>query len=300
MQTEIKKTGLVKIGSIEFEGIEGGFGENKKCILAKDIAKIHNRELYHINELINGNINKFKFNIDIIELLGIGFDDTKLKELGFSQQAINSYKGLRNKGKVAGIYLLSERGYAKLLKFMDDDLSYDLYEQLLDNYFRLRQEVKNLISNKDELLLNIIKSNGQTELAINLNKYEQEYVKPLENNLQETSTKLTYKQEVINGMTNNLKLQTQRQFLNDIIRMKGVEKIRDRWNMLYEFYNKQNHINIKARYEAYNLTNPSNKVKSVLEYIDTVENKIPELYKLAVKLFEADFKDKLQKYLDLI
>jgi hypothetical protein len=297
---EIKKTGLVKIGSIEFEGIEGGFGEGKKCILAKDIAKIHGKELYHINELINNNLDKFKKDIDIIDILGIGFDDTYLKELGFSQQALNSYKGLKAKGKITGIYLLSERGYAKLLKFMDDDLSYDLYEQLLDNYFRLRQEVKNIISNKDELLLNIIKSNGQTELAINLNKYEQEYVRPLENNLQETSNKLTYKQEVINGMTNNLKLQTQRQFLNDIIRMKGVDKIRDRWNMLYEFYNKTNHINIKARYEAYNLTNPGNKVKSVLEYVDMIENKIPELYKLAVKLFEADFKDKLQKYLDLI
>ena len=228
-------------------------------------------------------------NIDIINLksaMAVNHSD-----VGYTQNAWNASKS---------VYLLSERGYSKLLKFLDDDLSYDLYEQLLDNYFRLRQEVKNIISNKDELLLNIIKSSGQTELAINLNKYEQEYVRPLENNLQETSNKLTYKQEVINGMTNNLKLQTQRQFLNDIIRMKGVDKIRDRWNMLYEFYNKTNHINIKARYEAYNLTNPGNKVKSVLEYVDMIENKIPEIYKLAVKLFEADFKDKLQKYLDLI
>ena len=286
---EIKKTGLVKIGSIEFEGIEGGFGEGKKCILAKDIAKIHNQPLGEINRRINENLEKFKENIDIINLkfaMAVNHSD-----VGYTQNAWNASKS---------VYLLSERGYSKLLKFLDDDLSYDLYEQLLDNYFRLRQEVKNIISNKDELLLNIIKSSGQTELAINLNKYEQEYVRPLENNLQETSNKLTYKQEVINGMTNNLKLQTQRQFLNDIIRMKGVDKIRDRWNMLYEFYNKTNHINIKARYEAYNLTNPGNKVKSVLEYVDMIENKIPELYKLAVKLFEADFKDKLQKYLDLI
>lgn len=297
---EIKKTGLVKIGSIEFEGIEGGFGEGKKCILAKDIAKIHNKEPRAINQLINNNIDKFKEKIDIIDLFVVIKNDQDFLDLGFNKISLASIKREKEKGNRAGIYLLSERGYAKLLKFMDDELSYDLYEQLLDNYFRLRQEVKNMISNKYELLLNIIKSSGKTELAINLNKYEQEYVRPLENNLQETSNKLTYKQEVINGMTNNLKLQTQRQFLNDIIRMKGVEKIRDRWNMLYEFYNKTNHINIKARYEAYNLTNPGNKVKSVLEYVDMIENKIPEIYKLAVKLFEADFKDKLQKYLDLI
>ena len=56
---EIKKTGLVKIGNVEFEGIEGGFGENKKCILAKNIAKIHGKEPRVINQLINNNIDKF-------------------------------------------------------------------------------------------------------------------------------------------------------------------------------------------------------------------------------------------------
>lgn len=71
----------------------GGFGKDKKSMLVKDIANIHNRKIYHINELINNNRNRFKNNVDIIDLLGIGLNDTELKDFGFSQQTINSYRG---------------------------------------------------------------------------------------------------------------------------------------------------------------------------------------------------------------
>ena len=75
---------MVKIGNVEFEGIEGGFGENKKCILAKDIAKIHGKEPRVINQLINNNINKFKENIDIIDLFVVIQNDQDFLNLGFN------------------------------------------------------------------------------------------------------------------------------------------------------------------------------------------------------------------------
>ena len=56
----LKLLGTIKIGKFGFTGIEGGFGENKKSMLVKDIAIIHNRKLKHINELINNNKNRFK------------------------------------------------------------------------------------------------------------------------------------------------------------------------------------------------------------------------------------------------
>lgn len=40
---ELKVLGTEKIGNFEFTGIEGGFGENKKAMLVKDIATIHDR-----------------------------------------------------------------------------------------------------------------------------------------------------------------------------------------------------------------------------------------------------------------
>ena len=283
---ELKKTGLVKINNYEFEGIEGGFGENKKCILAKDIAKIHGKEIYHINELINNNLEKFKENIDIIDILGIGLDDTYLKSLGFSQQALNSYKGLKNKGKKSGIYLLSERGYAKLLKFMDDELSYDLYEQLLDNYFRLRQEIKQ-ISKQDEMLLKIINSNSKEELASNMTEYQLEYVKPLE-------LENSRKQQLIDGMTNHIKGKSQRQMINEIIRRKGIGEIKERWDILYNYYEKEKHMNLSERVENYNSKQPKKKDNvNKIEYIENVICDMQTLYELAVKIFETDFASNL-------
>lgn len=283
---ELKKIGLVKINNYEFEGIEGGFGENKKCILAKDIAKIHGKELKHINELINNNFDKFKNNVDIIELLGVGFDDTYFKELGFSQQSLNSYRGMLKKGLQTGIYLLSERGYAKLLKFMDDELSYDLYEQLLDNYFRLRQEIKQ-ISKQDKLLLKIINSNSKEELASNMTEYQLEYVKPLE-------LENSRKQQLIDGMTNHIKGKSQRQMINEIIRRKGIGEIKERWDILYNYYEKEKHMNLSERVENYNSKQPKKKDNvNKIEYIENVICDMQTLYELAVKIFETDFASNL-------
>lgn len=283
---ELKKTGLVKINNYEFEGIEGGFGENKKCILAKDIAKIHGKELKHINELINNNFDKFKNDVDIIELLGVGFNDTYLKELGFSQQSLNSYRGMLKKGLQTGIYLLSERGYSKLLKFMDDELSYDLYEQLLDNYFRLRQEIQQ-ISKQDKLLLKIINSNSKKELASNMTEYQLEYVKPLE-------LENSRKQQLIDGMTNHIKGKSQRQMINEIIRRKGIGEIKERWDILYNYYEKEKHMNLSERVENYNSKQPKKKDNvNKIEYIENVICDMQTLYELAVKIFETDFASNL-------
>lgn len=283
---ELKKTGLVKINNYEFEGIEGGFGENKKCILAKDIAKIHGKELKHINELINNNFDKFKNNVDIIELLRVGFNDTYFKELGFSQQSLNSYRGMLKKGLQTGIYLLSERGYAKLLKFMDDELSYDLYEQLLDNYFRLRQEIKQ-ISKQDEMLLKIINSNSKEELASNMTEYQLEYVKPLE-------LENSRKQQLIDGMTNHIQGKSQRQMINEIIRRKGINEIKERWDILYNYYEKEKHMNLSERVENYNSKQPKKKDNvNKIEYIENVICDMQTLYELAVKIFETDFASNL-------
>jgi toxin-antitoxin system, toxin component, bro family len=283
---ELKKTGLVKINNYEFEGIEGGFGENKKCILAKDIAKIHGKELKHINELINNNFDKFKNDVDIIELLGVGFNDTYFKELGFSQQSLNSYRGMLKKGLQTGIYLLSERGYSKLLKFMDDELSYDLYEQLLDNYFRLRQEIQQ-ISKQDKLLLKIINSNSKEELASNMTEYQLEYVKPLE-------LENSRKQQLIDGMTNHIKGKSQRQMINEIIRRKGIGEIKERWDILYNYYEKEKHMNLSERVENYNSKQPKKKDNvNKIEYIENVICDMQTLYELAVKIFETDFASNL-------
>lgn len=272
---ELKKTGLVKINNYEFEGIEGGFGENKKAISAADIAKIHRRELKEVNKLINNNRDKFKDFVDVIDLLSDKNFEVILNNLGLKTSNGQKYA-----------YILSERGYAKLLKFMDDELSYDLYEQLLDNYFRLRQEIKQ-ISKQDEMLLKIINSNSKEELASNMTEYQLEYVKPLE-------LENSRKQQLIDGMTNHIKGKSQRQMINEIIRRKGINEIKERWDILYNYYEKEKHINLSERVENYNSKQPKKKDNvNKIEYIENVICDMQTLYELAVKIFETDFASNL-------
>lgn len=165
----------------------------------------------------------------------------------------------------------------------------------------LEKALMTIMTDKDKLLLDIMKSNSEAEIAANVAKYEMTYVKPLENRVEIAEKTVEHKKEVISCLTDEFKLMTQRQFLNEIIRMKGNDSnlIRERWKLLYSFYEKQKKINLSVRFDTYNSIHKP-KLKSKLQYIDEILRDIPTLYKVAVKTFEADFKDKLNKYIDAI
>jgi len=165
----------------------------------------------------------------------------------------------------------------------------------------LEKALMTIMTDKDKLLLDIMKSNSEAEIAANVAKYEMTYVKPLENRVEIAEKTVEHKKEVISCLTDEFKLMTQRQFLNEIIRMKDNDSnlIRERWKLLYGFYEKQKKINLSVRFDTYNSIHKP-KLKSKLQYIDEILRDIPTLYKVAVKTFEADFKDKLNKYIDAI
>ena len=155
MNNQLKVLGTKHIGKITFTGIEGGFGPGKKAILAKDTARIHNQPVGEINRRINNNRKWFKDGVDIIDLKSVMAQNHN--EIGFTQNAWNRAKN---------IYLLSERGYAKLLKIMDDDRAWDIYDELVDNYFNMRvaiKENKPAIVNQERLA--IMKDNSATRRA---------------------------------------------------------------------------------------------------------------------------------------
>lgn len=126
---------------VEIPNIEGGFGEGRKSMLAKDIAQFHDKKNKYVNEAINNNIDKFRLGVDYIDLkqtddeLVVDIIDSEI----LSQNSVNASNN---------IYLLSERGYAKLIKIFNDDLSWERYDQLLDNYFDNRQELKEVKETK--------------------------------------------------------------------------------------------------------------------------------------------------------
>lgn len=157
MENQLKVLGTEHIGKIKFTGIEGGFGPGKKAMLIRDIALIHKQTVGNINLLINRNRKRFKDGIDIIDLKTNQNFAIVLSKSGFTQNQINAS---------SHIYLLSERGYAKLLKIMDDDKAWEIYDELVDNYFNMRvaiKENKPAIVNQERLA--IMKDNSATRRA---------------------------------------------------------------------------------------------------------------------------------------
>lgn len=126
----IKVNGLINIEGMKFHNIEGGFAEGKKAMLVKEVANIHSRQEAHINELINNNIKRFKEGVDIINLLGSENFKIVVDDLG-----------LRTSNRQKYSYLVSERGYSKLLKILEDDFAWEQYDKLVDGYFNMREQV---------------------------------------------------------------------------------------------------------------------------------------------------------------
>lgn len=154
---DLKVLGKERVGGFEFTGVEGGFGEDKKAMLVKDIAVIHGTTVRRINEVINRNRKRFRDGVDIIDLLSNKNFAVVLNDSGFTQNQINASNN---------IYLLSERGYAKLLKILEDDKAWEIYDELVDNYFNMRQTIKTdnktLVANKR---LEIMEENAKTRKA---------------------------------------------------------------------------------------------------------------------------------------
>ena len=126
---EVQITGVQSFMGKEIPVVEGGFGEGKRSILVRELGQIHTMKIGNINQRINDNRKRFKDGVDIIDLK-VSCTSDVLLNMGFNQSQINASKH---------IYLLSERGYAKLIKIMDTPLAWEVYNRLIDEYFTMRK-----------------------------------------------------------------------------------------------------------------------------------------------------------------
>ena len=108
---------------------------------------------------------------------------------------------------------------------------------------------------------------------------------------------LDYKEDIIVGLTDEIDVAEKRQILNRVVKHKGAN-YRERWNELYKNFEMKYHVDIKRRMDSYNKDNKP-KIKSKIDYIDKVMNKIPELYEIATKLYESDIKTLVQQMYNL-
>lgn len=218
--------GMVMVANREIPDIEGGFGKNKKCILVKHIAGIHGKTVKRVNEIIARNQHRFRENVDLIDAkeckdLPVVFIDRKI----LTTREVTHSKRL---------YLLSQRGYAKLIKLFDDDKSWDLFDLLLDEYFELKSQTVQPQKSPSESLLEM--SEGFVEMAKQLIEHEKQ--------MKQQKTR-------VGAMSSYLVKKPSRSMLNqkviELSRMQGKRNVQLAWNTVYGIFKDKYGIDIPER-----------------------------------------------------
>jgi len=104
----ITVTGTQPFMGKEIPIVLGGFGPNARCVCDKTVAEIHGMNAFDVRRRIGDNITRFRENVDYIDLAQRMREAQTLElltALGYAKQSIT---------QAAHIYILSERGYAKL------------------------------------------------------------------------------------------------------------------------------------------------------------------------------------------
>lgn len=171
----------------EIPVVEGGFGEGKRCLTDKTIAEIHSMQPRNVRARITDNLKRFKEDIDVIDLKR-AYATSTLIELGYAKQSITQAEHL---------YLLSERGYAKLVKIMDTDLAWEIHDKLIDEYFAMREIINSDEQLKAQLLLEIY-NGGQSGVLASKQLTELEK-KPLLDKIEKQKPKVNWFDDFLNS-----------------------------------------------------------------------------------------------------
>ncbi|SDF04520.1 Prophage antirepressor [Fontibacillus panacisegetis] len=116
--------------------------------------------------------------------------------------------------------------------------------------------------------------------------------------IKEQRAEIDHKENVIVGLVDDIDLAAKRQVLNRVVRKAGNDKVQLRWNELYRQFEMKYHLNLKSKLESYNESHKP-KLKNKLDYIDKVMDKLPQLYEIACKIYEADVKELVAELYEL-
>lgn len=235
-----------------------------------------------VRRRITDNIKRFREGVDFIDMkkqLCEGVREVQtldfLLSLGYSKSAIT---------QAEHIYLLSERGYGKLIKIMDTDLAWEIHDQIMDEYFQLREEKRQDAIDMDDLdpdmrLANILVKN-MTKQALE-QKRQAEELKKLDN-------KIDSIKEVVSLDPNSWRADSA-QLINKIaMTLGGYENIKDLRNQSYDLLESRMGVNLSIR-----LTNK----KKNMALNGVCKSKIDKLNKVDVI---AEDKKLIQGYLAVI
>lgn len=306
---------IIVNGTQEFMGktipvLEGGFSENCRIISAKEIANIHDMRLADLNASIKRLIKRrrIKEGVDYLDLLS---ETVSLKD--FAKE-----NGLIGSNKTSVVFVLSERGYTKLIKSMDDDQSWDVMDKLVDEYFTMRKIIQEnrpsyLIEDSIERALAWIEEEKQRRKLLEDNKllianneelsFENQQLNFINS---EQSVELDLHKRAID--VDELSILQKQELIKSVVSTYSNKNYKQRWTLLYSTLKTEYGINIytvKTEYDAVNtpksksLLDAAIKAGYVNELFDcmcqlwffTIQEKLQELYGLTLNSSYYDYSD---------
>lgn len=213
-----------------------------------------------------------------------------------------------------GMYLMTKRTLLNIgMLLRDSEIAKELRKRILDIVHDAENgngnidTISNEIDEETRLKVDYVDAMMSGDL-VKMNEINAKLFELKNKRILELEKENKYKSGVIEGLAENITLAEKRQRLNQIIRINGIDKVTDRWNLLYSEFEKKYHLDLSKRmdnlvYKSKIINNLGEEIKvtkkikeNKLEYIDKVLNQLNELYELSVKLFEID----LDKLLDNI
>ena len=185
---ELKVNGTQSFMGKEIPVVEGGFGESKKCMLAKTIAEIHDTRLLDVNAKINEHLDEFEIGVDLLDLKNSNENLVPLLNGIYTKQSIANSKN---------IYLLSEQGYMLLVGFMKTEKAKEIRKQLRREYFAMREVINSDEQLKAKLLLDIY--NGGQEGIVASKELAKLEKKPLLEKIEKDKPKVNYFDDFMNS-----------------------------------------------------------------------------------------------------
>lgn len=250
-----------------------------------------------MNELIKNNKTTIS-SMDVAEMLGIKHveilkkldgttkPDGKVKQVGIIPTLtkgnfplsdyfiLSSYKD--NSGKENKCYLVTKLGCDFLANKFTGEKGILFTAKYVKRFDEMEQAVKNkykLPTTYKEALLQLVEQVEENEKLLADNEH---------------------KQEVINGLTDNVDIYKKKDVINRICRRRSGNYA-NRYKELYKCFRENFHIDLEARSEGYNLKQTKKKDQlSVIKYAEKF-GYIDDLYSCCSKLFEAEIDEVLDQ-----
>ncbi len=157
------ETSVIKINDKELEIKEWN---KERVISVYDISNLHNKEVRAITQQFKRNENKFK--------LGKDYYIINRKEILKSQTVILE----KLPPNLSELVLFTERGYLKLTKTFNDDLSWKIQDLLVESYFVVKNNLDKIELPKTylEALKELVIKEEEKQKLIEENKQKQEVI----------------------------------------------------------------------------------------------------------------------------